>query len=332
MHIPDGFLATPVWATLDLAALPVMGYCVRRTQARFDESRAPLLGVMGAFVFAAQMINFPVGVGTSGHLVGGALLALTLGPWAASVVMTAILVVQALVFQDGGITALGANVLNMAVAGVWLGYLPVKLAGGPKRVAVFLGGWLSLVGAALLATVQLSLSQVAPNGPLFASMLGIHALTGLAEGAITVAAFGAIARLSPKFVFGFTTPAPGPNHAIAVPPVAAPAASLEAGDGFEPARRGVVKRLVWAVGGTTLLLALVGAIVASTAPDGLERVAERLGFASRGAATVTGSPFADYQARFVHSPWLAPAAAGLLGVMLLYGFGVLFRRALQRRK
>lgn len=204
MHIPDGFLSTPVWAGLDAAAIPVVGYFVRRTQAEFDEARVPLLGVMGAFIFAAQMINFPVGVGTSGHLVGGALLALTLGPYAATVVMTAILVVQALVFQDGGITALGANTLNMAVIGVWLGYLPAKLAGdgrGLRRVAVFFGGWLSLFGAALLATVELSLSGVAPNRPLFASMLGIHAVTGVAEGAITLGALETIARLSPRFVF-----------------------------------------------------------------------------------------------------------------------------------
>ncbi len=204
MHIPDGFLSTPVWAGLDLAAVPVVGYLVRRTQAEFDEARVPLLGVMGAFIFAAQMINFPVGVGTSGHLVGGALLALTLGPFAATVVMTAILVVQALVFQDGGITALGANILNMAVAGVWLGYWPARVAGGNparRRLGVFLGGWLSLFGAALLATVELSLSHVAPNRPLFVSMLGVHAVTGLVEGAITLAALETIARLSPGFVF-----------------------------------------------------------------------------------------------------------------------------------
>lgn len=204
MHIPDGFLSTPVWAALDAAAIPMVGYFVRRTQASFDEARVPLLGVMGAFIFAAQMINFPVAAGTSGHLVGAALLALTLGPWAATVVMTAILVVQALVFQDGGITALGANVLNMAVAGVWLGYLPVKLAGGDgarRRVGVFLGGWLSVFSGALLATIELSLSRAAPDRLLFPSMLGIHAVTGVIEGAITVAALESIARLSPGFVF-----------------------------------------------------------------------------------------------------------------------------------
>src|SRR3954454_20223229 len=98
---------------MDLAAMPVVGLVVRKAQRGFDEARVPLLGVMGAFVFAAQIINFPVGVGTSGHLVGAALLGITLGPASASLVMTAILVVQAFVFQDGGVLALGANIMNM---------------------------------------------------------------------------------------------------------------------------------------------------------------------------------------------------------------------------
>jgi len=204
MHIPDGFLSTPVWAALDLAAVPSVGYFVRRTQQRFDDARIPLLGVLGSFVFAAQMINFPIVAGTSGHLIGGALLALTLGPSAATVVMTAILFVQALVFQDGGLLALGANVINMAVLGVWVGYLPMKVFGHLGRrarsVAAFAGGWLSLMAAAVFAATQLSLSSVAPAGPLFASMLGIHALTGIAEGLITAVTLGAIERLNPAFV------------------------------------------------------------------------------------------------------------------------------------
>src|SRR6266568_6607307 len=111
MHIPDGFLSPPVWAALDITAVPAAGYMVRKAQREFEEKKVPLLGVMGAFVFAAQMINFPVGIGTTGHLVGGALLACTLGPAAGVVVMAAILAIQALVFQDGGILALGANAI-----------------------------------------------------------------------------------------------------------------------------------------------------------------------------------------------------------------------------
>ena len=142
MHIPDGFLSTPVWATLDLAAAPAVGYVVRRAQRGFDEAQVPLLGVMGAFVFAAQMINFPVGIGTTGHLVGGALLAYTLGPFAAGVVMSAIIAIQALIFQDGGLLALGPNIVNMAILGVLAGYLPFHLWGASKwrRMAIFAGG------------------------------------------------------------------------------------------------------------------------------------------------------------------------------------------------
>jgi cobalt/nickel transport system permease protein len=203
MHIPDGFLSTPIWAGLNITAVPIVGYFVRRTQAHFDTSRVPLLGVLGSFVFAAQMINFPVWGGTSGHLIGGALLAFTVGPNAATVVMTAILAVQALIFQDGGLLALGANVINMAVVGVWVGYLPMKWlghrGGRARSVAAFAGGWLSLMAAATLAAVELSLSRLAPSGPLFSAILGIHALTGIAEGLITAASLAAIERLDPSF-------------------------------------------------------------------------------------------------------------------------------------
>ncbi len=118
----------PVWGTMDAVALPTVAYLARRAQREFDHHNISLMGVMGAFIFAAQMINFPVGNGTSGHLVGGALLAFTLGPTAAVIVMTAILATQALVFQDGGLLALGANVFNMAIAGVLVGYLPYCVA------------------------------------------------------------------------------------------------------------------------------------------------------------------------------------------------------------
>src|ERR1019366_3448703 len=179
VHIPDGFLSTPVWASLDAAAAPAVGYVVRVAQRGFDDARVPLLGVMGAFVFAAQMINFPVGIGTSGHLVGGALLACTLGPAAACVVMSAILAIQALVFQDGGILALGANVINMAIVGVLAGYLPYHLWGRSRgrRAAIFAGGALSVAVAGLVIS----------GVPMAASVLGVSLalflVSALIEGA-----------------------------------------------------------------------------------------------------------------------------------------------------
>src|SRR5579862_5779181 len=135
MHIPDNFLSTPVWAALDAISIPAVGWMIRRAGRDLDDTRIPLLGVMGAFVFAAQMINFPVGVGTSGHLVGGALLVYTLGPAPAALVMTVIIAIQAFVFQDGGVLALGANVFNMAVVGVLTGYLPFHIWGATRRRA-----------------------------------------------------------------------------------------------------------------------------------------------------------------------------------------------------
>ena len=129
MHIPDGFLSTPVWGTLDVVSAPAVAWVARRAHRDTQDHRIPLLGVMGAFVFAAQMVNFPVGPGTSGHLVGGALLTIVLGPAAASLVLTAILVLQALIFQDGGVLALGANIFNMALVGVASAYLAHRLWG-----------------------------------------------------------------------------------------------------------------------------------------------------------------------------------------------------------
>src|SRR6516162_3607265 len=162
MHIPDGFLSIPVWGTMDAVAAPSIVWVARRARLGFDHHKVPLMGVMGAFIFAAQMINFPVGNGTSGHLVGGALLSFTLGPAAAAVVMTAILAIQALVFQDGGILALGANTVNMAVLGVLAGYLPFALWGGGRfrKLAIFAGAALSVVVSALAALSELLLSGV----------------------------------------------------------------------------------------------------------------------------------------------------------------------------
>jgi cobalt/nickel transport system permease protein len=241
VHIPDGFLSTPVWGALDVAAVPAAAYVVRRAQRGFDDARVPLLGVMGAFVFAAQMINFPVGVGTSSHLVGGALLAFTLGPAAASVVMCAILFIQALVFQDGGVLALGANTINMAILGVLAGYLPYHWlgAGRWRRAAIFAGGMLSVLVSALLAMTELLLSKT----PIAAGVLGlsvvVFVVSAALEGAITLAVIQALEAIQPNFV----------RKPSGTRPFAA--ASL---------------------GGVAVLLAAVGVVFASGDPDGIEKL------------------------------------------------------------
>ena len=236
MHIPDGFLSAPVWATLDALALPSVGWLARR--AHKEDGRIPLLGVMGAFVFAAQMVNFPVGLGTSGHMVGGALLAIVLGAESAVIVMTAILVLQAVVFQDGGILSLGANICNMALAGVAAGYLPSRLW-GRTRAAIFVGGFLSVLVSASLALSELLLSGVAMPPRLTWISLALFVVSGLIEGAITVAAVAAIERMNPR---GVTNP-----------PLAG-------------------SRVIAAVALATLVLLTVGLFVASTYPDGLQKL------------------------------------------------------------
>jgi cobalt/nickel transport system permease protein len=199
MHIPDGFLSIPVWGTMDAIAAPSIAWIARRAQREFDHNKIPLMGVMGAFIFAAQMINFPVGNGTSGHLVGGALLSFTLGPAAASIVMTAILATQALVFQDGGLLALGANVFNMAIAGVLAGYLPYALLRG-RRAGVFLGGMCSVLASALLALLELLRSGVPMPPAVLTISIGLFTVSAIIEGAITLAVVQALERIQPGFL------------------------------------------------------------------------------------------------------------------------------------
>jgi cobalt/nickel transport system permease protein len=252
MHIPDGFLTPPVWLTLDAISAPVIGWIAqraRRTESTVSQNsgRAPLLGVMGAFVFAAQMINFPVGLGASGHLLGGSLLALVLGPTSAALVITAILILQALLFQDGGVLALGANIFNMALAGVAAGYLPTRLW-GRSIVPVFLGGALSVLTSGALVLCQLSLSGLAITGRPLGIAVTLFTITALLEGAITVGAIRAIERLSPQ-----SFPA---QARISFPARAAFAA-------------------------IALLLATGSAWITSAAPDGLQHLAAEIGLVAR---------------------------------------------------
>ncbi len=201
MHIPDGFLSPPVWAAAGAVSAAAVGVSIRRVGKSLDERRIPLLGVAGAFIFAAQMVNFPIAAGTSGHLVGGVLAMLLLGPWAAMLIMAAILIVQALLFQDGGITALGANILNMGVLGSLLGFVVFR---GLRRlltglrgtlIASFLTAWLMTVLSAALAALEIALSGTIPLRLVLPAMAGIHGLIGIGEGLITTAALAFLLRV-----------------------------------------------------------------------------------------------------------------------------------------
>ena len=200
LHAPDGFLTIPVAAVMWLLTVVVLAVAVRRTNATLTERAVPLLGVMAAFIFAAQMFNFQVFGGTSGHLLGGVLAAVLLGPWAGTLVMACVVAVQAFVFQDGGLVVMGANIFNMGVIGTLGGFVLylwlARLLGGEERAripAAGIAGWFSVVVGAAAMAVQLAASDTSPLGVALPAMLGVHALIGVGEALITMAALAFIA-------------------------------------------------------------------------------------------------------------------------------------------
>ncbi|MBE7518291.1 MAG: energy-coupling factor ABC transporter permease [Thermoflexaceae bacterium] len=199
LHAPDGFFSAPVAAAMWVVTVLALAVAVRRADANLNEKAVPLMGVMAAFVFAAQMFNFQVAGGTSGHLMGGVLVAILLGPWAGTVVMACVIAVQALVFQDGGLVVMGANIFNMGVVGTFGGYVLYRaiagLLGGEKRgrlPAAAIAAWLSVVIAAVLVSFQLAISDTTSLTVALPAMVGVHALIGIGEAVITVAALSFI--------------------------------------------------------------------------------------------------------------------------------------------
>ena len=209
MHIPDGFLDGSVAAAAAVPAVVAVGYGVRRAGRTLDDRKVPLLGVTAAFIFAVQMLNFPVAGGTSGHLLGAALAAILLGPWLACIVMAVVITGQAFVFADGGVTALGANILNMGVVGALGIGLAMLLARRvlPHNRTVFLsvagvGAWCSVMLGALLCAIELGVSGTVPFSTVLPAMLGVHALIGIGEAVITVAALSAVLATRPDLIDG----------------------------------------------------------------------------------------------------------------------------------
>ncbi len=211
VHVPDGFLDAPTSATTGVIAAGVIAVALRKAREELDERTAPLAGLTAAFVFAVQMMNFPVGAGTSGHLIGGALTAVLVGPWTAVLCMTVVLIVQAVLFADGGLTALGTNVTLMGVVAVGVGYGLFRLlvAVLPKtRTGVLVGAgagaFVSVPLAALTFVALFAIGGVAdiPLGTVAATMGGVHVLIGLGEAAITVVVLGSVLAARPDLVHG----------------------------------------------------------------------------------------------------------------------------------
>jgi cobalt/nickel transport system permease protein len=194
IHIPDGFLSVATVATTYAVSAGGVGNAVRVANKKLREKQVPLMGVLAAFIFAAQMLNFPIAGGTSGHLVGAALAAILLGPWAAVLIMSCVLIAQTLIFQDGGLLALGANIFNLGIVASFAGYYMYRLATwlvGDKRKGKLVGGAIAAWGSVFLASVacaiELAVSGVSPLEVVLPAMAGFHALIGIGEGLITAA-------------------------------------------------------------------------------------------------------------------------------------------------
>jgi cobalt/nickel transport system permease protein len=285
MHIPDGFLSIVISVICWMITASILGIAISKTNKSLRGRQVPLMGVMAAFIFAAQMINFPVAGGTSGHLLGGALAAIMLGPWAGMLVMTAVIAVQALLFQDGGLLVMGANILNMGLLTAAVGYglyrSVLEKSQSTKIIVAGVSAWVSVMTGALAASFELWLSGTARLNIVIPAMLGVHMLIGIGESLITVAALVFIFRTRPDLL--------GENSESA------------------KASRG------WVVAGVVLSLVVVFlSPLASTNPDGLNRVAMNLGFIN--TAQQTAGPLAGYQVPLLASYSLSKIVAGGIGV------------------
>ena len=312
MHIPDGFLDVKTMAATGALSAAGVSLALRQLRRGLPRRRVPLMGLAAAFLFAAQMLNFPVAAGTSGHLVGAALAAALLGPAAAIVVVTAVLVVQALLFADGGLLALGANVLNMALIGVLGGYaafrLLERLLPGERGflTAIAFASWWSILLASMACAGEIASSGVAPWRLVFPAMAGIHMLIGLGEALIAALVAAAILRTRPELLNGRAA-APTTGSAIA---------------------RGSLAFGLLAI----TALVVFGVPLASTQPDGLERVADSLGFSSRAGDHLLPAPMPDYQVPLLGTGAAATWAAAIAGVMIVFVLSYALAIALARRQ
>ncbi len=289
LHIPDGFLSVAVSVIFWLITIVFVGIAARQVQKDFEDRQTPLMGILAAFIFGAQMLNFPIAGGTSGHLLGGALAAIILGPWAAILVMSAVIGAQALLFQDGGYLVMGANIFNMGILTALIGFGFYRSAlRGSTRVKLVVAGiaaWLSVMAGALSTSLQLWLSGTSSLRVVMPAMLGVHAFIGIGEAIITVGALAFIMKTRPDLLRDSEVRSHG-------------------GRGWIVAGAGIA------------LVTVLLAPLASAYPDGLERVAENLGFINAGKEAPFHI-FPDYTIPMLGSTPLSTILAGALGATVV---------------
>lgn len=307
MHIPDGFLSLAVSVLFWAISAIVIALAIKNINKELDEKQIPLMGILAAAIFAGQMLNFSVTGGTSGHLLGAALATILLGPWPAVIVMTAVVSTQAIIFQDGGILALGANLFNMAVLGVFVSYavyrLVHKLANG-KPWGIFAGSavsaWASIFIASLSCGIMLALSGTSPANIAIPAMAAIHAIIGVGEAIITIGAISFLYTVR-KDLFQYAEEPHNNTNPILV-------------------------------GGAIFTIALaVLSPLASAHPDGLEWVAEENGFLSFARDSVY-QVMPDYVLPGIQNEGVATVFAGIIGSILVFFVAYLTARARRQRK
>lgn len=311
MHVPDGFINAAASVGTGVVAAGGLGLALRRAGRALADRHIPLAGVTAALVFALQMINFPVLPGVSGHLMGGALAAILLGPWMGAAVVSVVVIVQALFFADGGVSALGINVLNIAIVTALVAW-PVFRAmvrmlpptRGAALGAAMAASFLSVLASSTAFVLEYAVGGVggASLDLVLGAMTGIHALIGIGEGLITAAALGTVLAVRPDLVTGL------------------PDRNLQGAE-TRPSGRAVT---AFVATGLVVALALVVFVapLASPDPDGLETVAEQTGIAQTAEEHAIGGPLADYQWAGLESETWGTILSGVVGTAAAFAIGL----------
>ncbi|RDD89860.1 energy-coupling factor ABC transporter permease [Streptomyces parvulus] len=340
MHVPDGFINAPTSAVTGVVAAGAVAVSLRGARRELDERTAPLAGLVAAFIFAVQMLNFPVAAGTSGHLLGGALAAILVGPYTGVLCVSVVLLMQGILFADGGLTALGVNITDMAIVTTVIAYALfrglVKVLPRTRRsvtVASFVAALVSVPAAALAFTLLYWIGGTTDIaiGKVATAMIGVHVLIGIGEAAITALTVGAVIAVRPDLVYGARglgqrlklrvngelVDAPGTPDAVPAP---APAARSH--------------RKLWITGlVTSLVLAGFVSFYASANPDGLEKVAADKGIDAKAEEHANAdSPLADYGVEDIANARVSGGLAGVIGVGVTVVAGSAVFWAVRRRR
>ncbi|WP_330266388.1 energy-coupling factor ABC transporter permease [Streptomyces griseorubiginosus] len=336
MHVPDGFIDAPISAATGVVAAAAVAVSLRGARRELDERTAPLAGLVAAFIFAVQMLNFPVAAGTSGHLLGGALAAILVGPYTGVLCVTVVLLMQGILFADGGLTALGVNITDMAVVTTVVAYAVfrglVKVL--PRRrssitAASFVAAVLSVPAAAVAFTLIYAVGGTTDVsiGKVATAMIGVHVLIGIGEAAITALTVGAVVAVRPDLVYG----ARGLRQKLRL---RVDGQLVDVPDAEKAPVAARSHRKVWIAGlVTSLVLAGFVSFYASANPDGLEKVAADKGIDAKTEEHATAdSPLADYGVKDVENARLSGGLAGVIGVgvTVVAGTGVFW--AVRRRR